>query len=78
MSPGRSLVVSAGEDDLGLGSAKTSLTDGNCGPGLTCGVIARAAALGQNTKKICACDGVTIWDERNKPLTGDGRRNSEQ
>jgi len=74
---GRSVVVSAGQDDLGLGSELTSsLTDGNCGPGVACGVIARAAALGQNNKKICACDGVTIWDERNKPLTGEGRRNS--
>ena len=71
-------MVSAGQDDLGLGSGLTSLTDGNCGPGLACGVIARAAALGENKKKICACDGVTIWDERNKPLTGDGRRNSHQ
>ena len=71
---GRSLVVSSDRDDLGLGSAVTSLTDGDCGPGLACGVIARAATLGQNKKKICACDGVTIWDERNKPLAGPGRR----
>merc|ERR1719168_218845 len=52
---GRSLVVSSDRDDLGLGSAVTSLTDGDCGPGLACG-------------------GVTIWDERNKPLAGPGRR----
>jgi len=71
---GRSLVVSTNQDDLGLGGDATSLTNGNCGPGLACGVIARAAAVGQNNKKICACDGVTIWDERDKPLTGSGRR----
>ena len=38
---GRSVVVSAGQDDLGLGSSLSSQTDGNCGPGLACGVIAR-------------------------------------
>ena len=38
---GRSLVVSANPDDLGLGTAITSLTDGGCGPALACGVIAR-------------------------------------
>ena len=71
---GRSVVVAARRDDLGLGEAAASLTDGDCGPGLACGVIARAAAVGQNDKKICACDGVTIWDERNKPMAGEGRR----
>ena len=71
---GRSVVVAARRDDLGLGEAAASLTDGDCGPGLACGVIARAAAVGQNEKKICACDGVTIWDERNKPMAGEGRR----
>ena len=75
---GRSLVVSAHRDDFGLGCALTSQTDGDCGPGLACGVIARAATIGQNNKKICACDGVTIWDERNAPLTGPNRRNFKQ
>ena len=27
--------------------------DGNCGVGLACGIIARSAGLGENTKKIC-------------------------
>ena len=49
---GRSVVVSSHPDDLGLGDNLASLTDGNCGPGLACGVIARAAAVGQNTKKV--------------------------
>ena len=38
--------------------------DGNCGTGVACGIIARSAGLGENTKKICACDGVSamvIW-----------------
>lgn len=36
---------------------------------LTCGIIARSSGLFQNTKKICACDGLTIWDERDQALT---------
>ena len=71
---GRSVVVAAGQDDLGLGTGDRSHIDGNCGPGVACGVIARAAGGGDNVKKICACDGVTIWDERNKPMAGEGRR----
>lgn len=34
------------------------------GTRLTCGVICRAAAIFQNYKKICACDGTTIWNEK--------------
>ena len=49
---GRSVVVSANMDDLGLGQTEASLANGNCGPGLACGVIARAAAVGQNQKKV--------------------------
>jgi len=71
---GRSVVVSSDKDDFGLGCSTRSKIDGNCGVGLACGIIARSAGLGENTKKICQCDGVTIWDERNKPLTGVGRR----
>ncbi|KAG1652622.1 Copper chaperone for superoxide dismutase [Nymphon striatum] len=29
-------------------------------------IIARSAGLFQNPKKICQCDGVTIWEEREK------------
>jgi len=71
---GRSVVVASKPDDLGLGSAPSSPLDGNCGTGVACGIIARSAGLGENTKKICACDGVTIWDERNRPAAGPGRR----
>lgn len=35
---------------------------------LACGIIARSSGLFQNTKKICACDGLTIWDERDRAL----------
>ncbi|KAK7504189.1 hypothetical protein BaRGS_00004493 [Batillaria attramentaria] len=37
---------------------------------LVCGIIARSAGLFQNTKRLCACDGVTIWEERNRPIAG--------
>lgn len=40
---------------------------------LACGVIARSAGLFENAKKICACDGVTIWDERDVPIAGSSR-----
>uniref|UniRef100_A0A182WWQ2 superoxide dismutase n=1 Tax=Anopheles quadriannulatus TaxID=34691 RepID=A0A182WWQ2_ANOQN len=41
---------------------------------LSCGIIARSAGIFQNYKKICACDGVTIWDERNKSIAADRDR----
>ena len=41
---------------------------------LACGIISRSAGLFENTKKICACDGVTLWEERNRPLAGPNRR----
>lgn len=34
---------------------------------LVCGIIARSSGLFQNPKTICACDGVSIWDERKSP-----------
>ncbi|XP_074651179.1 copper chaperone for superoxide dismutase-like [Tubulanus polymorphus] len=40
---------------------------------LACGIIARSAGLFQNTKRICACDGVTLWDERDVPIAGPSR-----
>ncbi|NXH13725.1 CCS dismutase, partial [Bucco capensis] len=36
---GRSVVVSAGEDDLGRGCHPLSRVTGNSGPGLACGVV---------------------------------------
>ncbi|XVF52770.1 hypothetical protein PTKIN_Ptkin05aG0045300 [Pterospermum kingtungense] len=35
-------------------------------PGLTAAVIARSAGVGENYKKICACDGTTIWEASDK------------
>lgn len=34
--------------------------------GLTAAVIARSAGVGENYKKICACDGTTIWEATNQ------------
>lgn len=41
---------------------------------IVCGIIARSSGLFENNKKICACDGVTLWEERNVPLAGPGRQ----
>ncbi|XP_031617746.1 copper chaperone for superoxide dismutase [Contarinia nasturtii] len=73
---GRSIVVTERADDFGLGNAENSLIDGDSGKRLACGIIARSAGIFQNFKKICACDGVTIWDERDKPVAG-GNRSSQ-
>ncbi|KAF3837212.1 hypothetical protein F7725_004676 [Dissostichus mawsoni] len=70
---GRSLVVDAGEDDLGRGDHPLSKQTGNSGERLACGIIARSAGLFQNAKQICACDGVTLWEERDRPIAGKGR-----
>ena len=41
--------------------------DGNGGGLISCGIIARSAGLFENSaKKFCACDGVPIWDERDR------------
>lgn len=34
---------------------------------LTCAIIARSAGLFQNPKRLCQCDGISIWDENNTP-----------
>lgn len=33
------------------------------------GVVARSAGVFQNSKKLCTCDGVTIWDEAQRQLS---------
>lgn len=63
---GRALVITEQPDDLGSGTNPQSKINGNSGNRLTCGIIARSSGLFQNTKKICACDGLTLWDERDK------------
>lgn len=35
-----------------------------------CAIIARSSGVFQNTKKLCTCDGISIWDERNVPVVG--------
>lgn len=41
---------------------------------IACGIIARSSGLFENNKKICACDGVTLWEERDVPLAGPSRQ----
>lgn len=67
---GRSLVIKEGVDDLGRGSTPNSKTTGGAGKGVACGIIARSAGLFDNPKKICACDGKTLWDERGDAVRG--------
>ncbi|XP_053622341.1 copper chaperone for superoxide dismutase [Plodia interpunctella] len=71
---GRSLAVTERRDDLGRGMSPTSKIDGDSGKPIACGIIARSAGIFQNPKRICACDGVVVWDERDRPLAGKGRR----
>lgn len=72
---GRSIVVTENADDFGRGKSPESQVDGSSGTRLACGIIARSAGIFQNFKKICACDGVTLWDERDKPIAGGSRSN---
>lgn len=37
---------------------------GNTGKRLACGIIARSASIFENVKKVCACSGKTMWQER--------------
>lgn len=64
---GRSLVIDSGEDDLGRGNHPLSKVTGNSGERVACGIIARSAGLFENPKKVCTCDGVTLWDEKEQP-----------
>ncbi|XP_011867053.1 PREDICTED: copper chaperone for superoxide dismutase isoform X2 [Vollenhovia emeryi] len=65
---GRSVIITKDPDDLGRGDSPESRINGNSGARLACGIIARSSGLFQNTKKICACDGLTIWDERDRAI----------
>ncbi|KAM6159167.1 copper chaperone for superoxide dismutase [Rhynchocyon petersi] len=75
---GRSLVIDEKEDDLGRGSHPLSKITGNSGKRLACGIIARSSGLFQNPKQICSCDGLTIWEERGRPIAGEGRKKTAQ
>ncbi|XP_067631749.1 copper chaperone for superoxide dismutase [Eurosta solidaginis] len=70
---GRAVAITANADDMGRGNNAQSQIDGNSGERIACGIIARSAGIMENFKKICACDGVTLWDERSKPLAGGDR-----
>ncbi|CAG2112897.1 unnamed protein product, partial [Medioppia subpectinata] len=48
---------------LGI-SAKQSGTTGGGGGVVGAGIVARASSVGDNSKKVCACSGRTLWDER--------------
>lgn len=37
--------------------------------GVTAAVIARSAGVGENYKKLCTCDGTTIWEATNNFVT---------
>ena len=37
-------------------------TEDKSDKGLTAAVIARSAGVGENYKKLCTCDGTTIWE----------------
>ncbi|XP_050430257.1 copper chaperone for superoxide dismutase [Adelges cooleyi] len=74
---GRSVAVTENEDDCGKTENSRSQVDGNCGKKLACGIIARSSGLFENNKKICACDGVTLWEERDVPLAGPGRQRNK-
>ncbi|XP_050678799.1 copper chaperone for superoxide dismutase [Leptidea sinapis] len=71
---GRSVAVTSQRDDYGRGSTPVSKINGNSGEPIACGIIARSAGVFQNPKRICACDGVVVWDERDRPVAGKGRR----
>ncbi|KAJ1651439.1 copper chaperone [Dispira simplex] len=61
---GRSMVVTQFEDDLGRNEQSAQSTvNGNSGPGVLCGIIARSAGAFQNKKQICECSGKTLWEE---------------
>lgn len=40
-------------------------TEDKSDSGLTAAVVARSAGVGENYKKLCTCDGTTIWEATN-------------
>ncbi|KAK4747869.1 hypothetical protein SAY87_014455 [Trapa incisa] len=43
-------------------------TENRSDSGITAAVVARSAGVGENYKKLCACDGTTIWESSNLDL----------
>ncbi|KAB1217138.1 Copper chaperone for superoxide dismutase, chloroplastic/cytosolic [Morella rubra] len=41
-------------------------TEDKSDPGVTAAVIARSAGVGENYKKLCTCDGTTIWESSDR------------
>lgn len=37
-------------------------TEDRSDSGIAAAVVARSAGVGENYKKLCTCDGVTIWE----------------
>ncbi|XP_064623590.1 copper chaperone for superoxide dismutase-like isoform X2 [Lineus longissimus] len=69
---GRSLVIHSKDDKRLMKNTDNFGKKEDCR--VACGIIARSSGLFQNPKKICLCDGVTLWDERDVPLVGPERQ----
>lgn len=41
---------------------------------LGAGIVARASSIGSNEKKVCACSGKTLWEERSDSREGSASR----
>lgn len=72
---GRSVVVTENEDRFGASSTAAAATtktkdDGGSGRGIICGIIARSAGVFENAKKVCLCDGTTLWEEESRMHQG--------
>lgn len=70
---GRSVVLTKPLDDLRKGIEEISLVDSSTMKRVACGIVARSAGMFENPKRICACDGVTLWDETDKSISGSSR-----
>ncbi|XP_042511405.1 copper chaperone for superoxide dismutase, chloroplastic [Macadamia integrifolia] len=44
-------------------------TEDKSNPGIAAAVIARSAGVGENYKKLCTCDGTTIWEANSNSFT---------
>ncbi|XP_010272632.1 PREDICTED: copper chaperone for superoxide dismutase, chloroplastic [Nelumbo nucifera] len=44
-------------------------TEQKSDPGIAAAVIARSAGVGENYKKLCTCDGTTIWESSNNDFS---------
>jgi copper chaperone for superoxide dismutase len=49
---------------IGRGACLKSLKNDET---ISCGIISRSASIFQNYKRICACSGKVLWDERDLP-----------